>query len=265
MIEALLLGIVQGVTEFLPVSSSGHLLIFHELLGMDEGGLAFDVALHVGTLLAVVLFFKTDLLLIVKGFIKKQPTETRMMQLLLLATLPAVFFGLLFQDVIATVLRSPWVVVAMLTTFGILMIAAEQQAKTYKKQNKAKSMTNQQTLVIGFLQACALIPGVSRSGATISGGLLLGLDRVSATRFSFLLSVPIIFGAAVKIILSDGVLADVSAHGAQFAIGTMTAFISGIIAINFLLKFVAKYSIRTFAYYRFVVAGFIAIVLVVGR
>lgn len=263
MIEALILGIVQGLTEFIPVSSSGHLVLLHDLFNMDAHGLAFDVALHIGTLLAVILYFRKDIKSIVTGVLKRQKRQQQLALLLALATLPAAFFGLIFQDVVESTLRSPWVVVLMLVMFGLFMVAAERQAELFKHKQKAESMTKKQSIIVGFLQACALIPGVSRSGATISGGLLLGLDRVAATRFSFLLAIPIILGAAVKVLISDGVITEVQTHISIFAVGMLAAFVSGMIAIQFLLRFVAKYSIRTFAYYRFVVAGIITVLLLI--
>lgn len=265
MIEALILGIVQGLTEFLPVSSSGHLVLFHDVFGMNEGGLAFDVALHLGTLFAVLIYFRNDIRSLFVGFFAGKKQARLLVGLLAVATLPAVFFGLLLQNIIESMLRSPWVVVAMLVMFGIFMIAAELQAETIKKKINPQKLSLTQVLVIGFLQACALIPGVSRSGATISGGLLVGLDRVQATRFSFLLAIPVILGAGAKVLLDEAARADIAAHQSMFVVGMVSAFLFGIAAITFLLSFVARYSIKTFAYYRFVLAAFITILLVLNR
>lgn len=253
------------MTEFIPVSSSGHLVLFHELFGFQEGGLAFDVALHMGTLLAVVLYFRKDLMELARGFFAGNQKQRNMVWLLAVATIPAVIVGLSLQSVVESVLRSPWVVAAMLVLFGLFMIVAEIKAESIKHKRKTDKLTGRQAVSIGLLQACALIPGVSRSGATISGGLLLGLDRVAATRFSFLLAIPIIFGAGAKVLLEEAARNDVAAHLTMFASGTTAAFISGMIAIRFLLAFVARYSIRSFAYYRFVAAGLIILLLVLQR
>ena len=261
MIEALILGVVQGITEFLPVSSSGHLLLLHDVFGLDEGGLAFDVALHIGTLVAVMVYFWNDISGLLRGVIARNVQDTHLAIALAVATIPAVIFGLLFQEVVETVLRSPWVVVFMLVIFGLFMIAAELKADDIKKKLPLEKLDLKQSVIIGCLQACALIPGVSRSGATISGGLLLGLDRVKATRFSFLLAIPIILGAGVKVLAEESVRADIAANTSVFVIGMLVACISGLVAISFLLKFVARYSIRSFAYYRFAVAAIIAIIL----
>ncbi len=265
MFEALILGIVQGVTEFIPVSSSGHLIFFHELFGSDGNNLAFDIALHVGTLFAVVIYFRYDLAKLIRGVIKGKQQDKNLVLLLALGTVPAVIAGLLFNDIIEASLRSPWVVVVMLALFGGVMIFAEEKSSKIKKKQNLENLQTGVAIRIGMLQSLALIPGVSRSGATISVGLLLGLDRVAATRFSFLLAIPVIFGAAAKTFLDGGVRSEIAANQAIFIIGAVTAFLSGLLAISFLLRFVAKYSIRSFAYYRFAIAGVIAIVLILNR
>ncbi len=265
MLIALLLGIVQGLTEFIPVSSSGHLVLFHELFNLKVGGLAFDVALHVGTLLAVVIYFWSDIIEILKGLWKKNQQSQQLAQALIIATLPAVLAGFFFESIVSSALRSPWVVVVMLAVFGFVMLYAEERSTKIKTKNDAVQMSSNKALKMGVFQALALIPGVSRSGATISGGLLLGFDRVSATRFSFLMSLPVIFGASVKILLNESARLEITNNQWLFGVGFLTAFISGSIAIRFLIKFVSRYSIRVFAYYRLAIAAIMALLLIMWR
>ncbi len=265
MIAAILLGIVQGLTEFIPVSSSGHLVLFHQLLGMEEGVLAFDIALHVGTLLAVFLYFQRDIWEIISGYFKGDDKQKKLAYMLAIATIPAVIVGVLLQDIVDTSLRSPWVVVLMLAVFGGVMLLAENYADDVKNKTKMLDLTRVDAVKIGLLQACALVPGVSRSGATISAGLFLGMKRVEATRFSFLMALPIIAGASLKILAGNEARAEISANASMFAVGFLAAFISGMLAIRFLIGFVSRYSIRPFAYYRFVSAASLALLLVVTR
>lgn len=265
MFEALLLGIVQGITEFIPVSSSGHLVIFHEIFSSNESSLAFDVALHAGTLLAVILYFRKDIIGIMQGVLSGKKQEQRLAWMLLVATIPAVITGLFLNEIIKESLRSPWVVVFMLVLFGAVMLYAEAVADKIKAKQGLSGLQQSSAIKIGFLQACALVPGVSRSGATISAGLLLGLERVAATRFSFLLAVPIICGAALRTFLDGGVQTEIAANQSEFIVGTLTAFISGLAAITFLIRFVSRYSIRSFAYYRFAAAGIISVILILNR
>jgi len=261
IIEVIILGIVQGLTEFIPVSSSGHLVLFQEVLGVSEAGLLFDVALHVGTLLALLIFFKKDILEIAHGFFAKKQKETYLVFYLTIATLPAVVAGLLLQDLAATTFRSPSLVAVTLGFFGVIMLLAETYASKRQKIEHATAVSFRQALIIGGSQAFAIVPGVSRSGVTISAGLFAGLSRVAAARFSFLLAIPVIFGASVKVLLNDGAISQVAAAPLSFGLGFMAALISGLFAIRFLLNFVAKRSIAAFAYYRFVVAAVVLIFL----
>ena len=258
--EAIALGIIQGLTEFIPVSSSGHLLLLHHALGITEHGLAFDVALHIGTLTALLLLFHRDLVELAKALFKTGP-KTPLALILVMATVPAVIAGLLLEPLAATTFRSPWLVVVMMAAFGLLMLAAERYTAQRQNKTSLEKVNVSQGLIVGMAQAAALVPGVSRSGSTIIAGLFAGLDRVAATRFSFLLAVPITLGAIIRVALDKDTLRQVSADPGIFITGILTAFIFGVIAIRFLLKFVAKHNLNIFAYYRLVLATIVLMLL----
>lgn len=262
VIEAIVLGIVQGLTEFLPVSSSGHLLILQRWLGVEGTGLTFDVALHLGTLFALLLYFWNDLTQLIRAS-SKPSKERRLLLLLGLATVPAAILGYLLEDAAESTFRSPLLVAINLSVFGALMLAAEAFAKRYNRPREILNISRKQAMIMGFAQSLAIVPGVSRSGSTITAGLAAGLDRIAATRFSFLLGIPIIAGAAAKVLLSSEGLASVRADKDIFAIGVATAFLSGLLAIKFMLSYLAKHDLSVFAYYRFVVAGIIILTLVI--
>lgn len=260
ILEVLLLGIVQGLTEFIPVSSSGHLVLFQEILGVEQAGLLFDVSLHFGTLVALFLYFWKDIKTIVQGFFAGKQTEKNLVFLLAIATVPGVIAGLLLEEAAATTFRSPQLVMITLGLFGLVMLLAERYAKQLT-QNDVNKVSLRQALIIGVAQALAIVPGVSRSGVTISAGLFAGLNRVAAARFSFLLAMPTILGATIKVLLSDGALAAIGEQSLQFGLGFLTAFASGLLAIKFLLAFLTNHSLAAFAYYRFVIAAVILITL----
>jgi undecaprenyl-diphosphatase len=244
--EALILGLVQGLTEFIPVSSSGHLLLAQEIFGSEEGSLAFDVVLHVGTLAALLIYFHKDVFNLAKNIFNKSK-EGAMARLIVLATIPAALAGLLFADFIDENLRSPMVVVITLSSVGILMLFVEK----YAVNKKTKDITTKQGFNVGLAQTLALIPGVSRSGITITTGMLVGMGRVQAARFSFLLAIPIIAGSAFGVLLKDG---DSLSFDGALIVGMLAAFVSGILAIKFLLSVIGKYGLKPFAYYRILLA-----------
>lgn len=255
--EALILGLVQGLTEFIPVSSSGHLILTHELFGSAENSLAFDVALHVGTLGALLLVFYKDVLVLAKNVLSNNK-QGRLARLLLLATLPAAFAGLLFGDLIDEHARIPLVVAGTLAVVGILMLISERYASSSVPEDKTPS--TKQGLTIGFAQALALVPGVSRSGATMTAGFFMGMGRKQAVRFSFLLSIPIIAGSALGILLKDS-------GGVSFnlplLVGMVTALLSGFFAIKFMLNIIEKVGLKPFAYYRIILAFFTIVLTLV--
>lgn len=251
--EALVLGLVQGLTEFIPVSSSGHLLLAQEVFGSEESSLAFDVVLHVGTLAALLIYFHKDLFGLAKNVFNKSK-EGALARLIILATIPAALAGLLFADFIDENLRSPMVVVVTLSSVGVLMLLVEK----YAVNKKSKDISTKQGLSVGFAQALALIPGVSRSGITITIGMLAGMGRVQAARFSFLLAIPIIAGSAFGVLLKDG---DNLSFDGALVVGMLAAFVSGILAIKFLLSVIGQYGLKPFAYYRIMLALIVLVFL----
>lgn len=272
LIEAIFLGIVQGLTEFLPVSSSGHLLLGQYFLGLDQErfGLSFDAAIHTGTVVAVVAFFWRDLLNMARAFfasLGKRGAErfadpnARMAYLVIAATVPAGVIGLLFEDFFATAVRSPWVVVVNFVLVGALFIVGEAVGR---KSRQASKLTFLEAVGIGLAQASALVPGISRSGATITLGLFLGLRRDQAARFSFLMSVPITSAAAL-LSLGNAASEGMDPQKAlMFLVGSVSSAIVGYLAIRFLLDYLANHSLRVFAYYRFAVAAVVSVLLLLG-
>lgn len=256
LLEAIILGLIQGLTEFIPVSSSGHLVIMHQLLGITEAGLTFDVALHLGTLLALAVFFKREIVQLVMALFRKS-AQTRLAWLLIFATVPAVISGVVLQGLAESSLRSAELVAANLIIVGVLMIVAERYAARNKDQTALGQITGKQALTMGLAQAAAVIPGISRSGSTITAGLFTGINREAAARFSFLLAMPITFGAILKVLAGEGALSSVSNEMGIFAAGIITAFVSGLMAIRFLIRYLAKRPLNLFAYYRFVLGGLI--------
>lgn len=259
IIQALILGLVQGLTEFIPVSSSGHLVLLHDLLGVNEGGLVFDVALHFGTLLALICYFHKDILLLTQGLLGKNDYQ-RLAWWLAVATIPAVVGGILLESTAESAFRSVRLVAVNLIAVALLMLLAERIAKRYQKKTKLKQVAGKQAIAVGVAQAAALVPGVSRSGATITTGLFVGLDRVAATRFSFLLGIPIMIGALGKVLLDGDVMHRIGDEAGVFSVGILAAFLSGLFAIRFLLRFLAHHTLAIFAYYR-IGLGLIVLVL----
>ena len=255
LIEALILGLLQGLTEFIPVSSSGHLILAQEIFGDNDSTLAFDILLHLGTLAALLVFFRNDIWKLITN-ITKDNTWGRLGRLLIIATIPAGIAGLLFADSIDESLRDPGIVAAMLVVVGIFMIIADRQTRP----KKDKPVTNKQGITIGLAQVIALIPGTSRSGITITAGVFSGLSRQEAARFSFLLAIPIVAASGLGIFISDVDTSSLSI-GPVF-IGLLAAFVSGLFAIRFMLKWISKLGLTPFAIYRFVLAVLVLIFLV---
>jgi undecaprenyl-diphosphatase len=248
MFEAIILGIVQGITEFLPISSTAHLVLLPRLFGWEDAllsSLPFDVALHVGTLLSVLVCLYEDILDILRS-------NRRLAYLIVGATVPAGLAGVFLNDYVGGVFRSPALIAVMLVLFGIVMYLAER----FKQHKSMKKLTWGDAIFIGFAQALALMPGVSRAGITISAGLARGVKREEAARFSFLLSIPVIAGAAVlegRHLFNGNVETDFALVGAGF----LASFVTGVGAIKFLIKYLAKFSLNAFVYYRFILAGVI--------
>lgn len=265
---AILMGVVQGVTEFLPVSSSAHLVLAEHFLGWEQGNLTFDVILHMATLVAILCYFRKDFHNLFFALLKKNNDEgqgkiLRMQALYLgVATVPAVLFGLGVGKYAETVFRSPGLIAITLSSAGAILWLAERRGRKTRDLN---SISIGDALVIGVAQAMAVIPGVSRSGATITAGLLLGLDRVAATRFSFLLAAPILAGAgAYKIIELIRGPQPAAGQVTFFLAGFLAASISGYVFITFLMKFVQTHSLAIFAYYRFGVSALVVMFIYLG-
>jgi undecaprenyl-diphosphatase len=270
LLQAIVLGILQGLTEFLPVSSSAHLIVVPWILGWDDGGLTFDVALHVGTLAAVVLFFFRDWIQIIGQAIGLRAgrdaalSKNRgLLWLLILGTIPGAIAGVLFEKQAETAFRSPYIIATAAIVVGVIMWLADS-AGSKRKDIGYVSMFD--SLAVGVAQAFAIIPGVSRSGSTIAAGLFRGLDRPTAARFSFLLSTPIIAGAAAKKFW------DLMKHGGGMPQDMQTAFLAGMIAsaitgclaIAFFLNYLRRRSLAVFVWYR-IIFGIIVIALAFFR
>ena len=247
MIEALILGIVQGITEFFPVSSTAHLILFPWFFkwGGDLDTLTFDVALHAGTLLSLVLCFWRD-------WVEMLMSKRRLFYLIIIATIPAGVAGFFLNDIIEESLRSPYIISVSLIVVGVVMLLSERMFKHRSLEN----VKLPDAVLIGFSQALALIPGVSRSGITISAGLFRGLDRSSSARFSFLLSTPIIAGATLLHAKKMMTGAE-HYHLDLFLIGFAASSITGFAAIKFMMSFFKKYTLNAFVYYRFFLAAII--------
>lgn len=252
-IEAILLGIVQGATEFLPVSSSGHLLLIPDIFNLSEPDLNAIAFAHQGTLLAVLVYFRRDLWAIItsvlKGLRSRQPlssTDSRLGWYIVVGTIPAVIGGLLLADTIDQVLASPYIAAVMLLVTGIILLIGERLRNASRDFS---SMRWSDAISIGLAQTVALIPGISRSGITITTGLARGLDRSPAARYSFLLGVPAIAGAGVIAIL-DLLDSSIAANQLpQLAVTFFVSFIVGIVCIHFLLSWVRSHSLYPFALY----------------
>lgn len=255
--EALILGVIQGLTEFLPISSSAHLALLPQLLGWQAEllhSLSFDVALHFGTLVAVVAYFRRDLINIAKeminGMIKGKPwqeDQAKLGWLIIVATLPVVAIALSCKNWIETVFRHPISVAVMLILFGLVMAWADQRLR--QQQRSLGSMTWKEGLMIGLAQSLALMPGVSRSGITISAGLFLGFSREQSARFAFLLSLPSIIGATL-FTLRELITMTTGYAWTAMLVGTGMAAVVGYGCIAFLLAFLKKQSLIIFVVYR---------------
>lgn len=257
-IHALILGIVQGITEFLPISSSAHLILTPVLGGWEDQGVAFDLAVHVGTLLAVVIYFRHDVGTLLRDAFyslrqRRQVGHSRLAWAVVIGTIPTGLAGLLLLDLIETSLRSVQVIFITTLFFGLLLGWADF---TGKKQRSIDSITWKDAIWVGLAQSLALIPGTSRSGATITAGLMLGLERQAASRFSFLLAIPITaLAASVKLleVASENVPVDWQA----FLIGTLTSFITALTAIHYFLKWLNQFGMWPYVIYRLLLAAVI--------
>lgn len=263
VIQIVVLAIVQGLTEFLPVSSSGHLVLVPYLMDWVDQGLAFDVAVHFGSLVAVVIFFRKDIASLLSGGLQVvggnvQTPESRMALAIALGTVPAAVAGLLFASWIEANLRDPAVIVFTLSGFGILMALADRFGR---RARVFASIGYKDAIIIGCAQALSLVPGTSRSGITITAARILGFKRQDAARFSFLLSAPVIFLAVVYKIVE--LMADsASIAWGQLGLGALVACFVAYLAIEIFMRVVTRIGLAPFAIYRVILAAIILAVLV---
>ena len=259
-LQAAILGLVQGLGEFLPISSSAHLVLIPWLFKWKDPGLTFDIALHIGTLIAVAIYFWKDWLkLITKGLTDVRSTEGKLFWYLVAATIPGAVVGFLLEKKAETIFREPILIATMLILLGVLLYWADRRGVKHIEMNR---ITFRTSLFIGLSQALAIIPGVSRSGITMTMGLLMGLTREGAARFSFLLAAPIIFGAAL--VKLPFLVSNPSVLTINFIIGILVSFVIGILSIGFLLRYVQTNNFLPFAWYRFIL-GSLVIVIVLMR
>lgn len=258
VLHALILGIVQGLGEFLPISSSAHLVLIPWLFGWEDPGLTFDVALHMGTLLAVILYFWKDWIRLIKAALRRQASDDkRIFWYLVVATIPGGLFGLALEKKAETVFRSPLLIGIMMIVMGVLLYLADKK----RQLRKMNTMTMADAIWIGLSQALAIIPGVSRSGSTMTTARFLDITREDAARFSFLMSTPIILGAGVMK-LRHLTMASIDL---PFSIGVISAFVVGILSISFLLRYLKTSNFGLFVGYRFIIGLIVIGFVLVGH
>jgi undecaprenyl-diphosphatase len=257
-LQTLILALLQGLTEFLPISSSAHLILLPRLLGWGDQGLAFDVAVHVGTLMAVVFYFRHEVQRLavawsVSCLHRRMDADARLAWLLLLGTLPVAVAGLLLHDVVETCLRSPLVIAWATIGFGVLLGLADRRGRQARSED---SLTLTDVIWIGIAQALALIPGTSRSGITMTAALALGLTRTAAARFSFLLSIPVILMAggfeSLKLLQQPGPVA-----WGELLLGTTVAAVSAYLCIELFMRLIERIGMLPFVIYRLLLGVFL--------
>lgn len=250
IISAIILGFIEGATEFIPVSSTGHLIIARKFLGLQLEGLAFDAVLQLSASFAVIVYFRKDIYNLILSFFKWitrqkiEKAEKILFLAIIFGTIPAIVIGLLLETKMETIFRNTDLVAGALIIGSVLFWIAEKFAKNDKE------LTLKKGIVIGFFQSLALVPGISRSGATISGGLLLGLTREMAVRFSFLLSLPILLGAGSLKVWEVRSELFTNEFGLVLFIGSVISFVTALFAINFLIKYLKNHNLNVFIWYR---------------
>ncbi len=253
LIQAIILGIIQGLTEFLPISSSGHLSLFQNLFGLKQGSITFEVAVHLATLIAVVIVLREDVIMMIKKPFSK------LTLLVVAGTLPTVIIALVFKDLLVLLFDTGATLGIEFIITGLVLLYVEEKHKEKKNGKKLENMNYLDAGVIGTAQGIAIMPAISRSGLTLAGALFRGLDREFAIKFSFLMSIPAILGSVVLEgwdILKDGKIA---VETVPLLAGMLAAGISGYFAIKVMLKIFTKASLKYFSYYVFVVGGLVII------
>jgi len=259
-LAAVVLGLVQGLTEFLPVSSTAHLILVSDALKLDPDkfGLSFDVALHLGTALAVLLYFAGTWIGLLVDVVRGR---WRLPLAIVVGTIPAAVAGVLWETAVSTTLRSAvYIVIGLVVGSAIFVLAERLSAR--RRRIERVGLTD--AVLIGAAQAIALLPGISRSGITISAGLFRGLERGDSTRFAFLLATPIILGAGVKTLLDARKLSGLTAEMDIVAIGFAVSFLSGLAAVAFMVRYLRTHSLNVFVVYRLLLAAAVLIALVLG-
>jgi undecaprenyl-diphosphatase len=270
ILQAIVLGIVEGLTEFLPISSTGHLIVAANLIRYRDAAATFTVVIQIGAILAVVWFYRHDLIRRIAGLFGGRPAALRFWLNLVIATIPAGVLGLALENTIEARLLTPVTVAISLIVGGVILWIVESRPRpvtTPRAVGAASAtdgldaMTPRQALLVGLAQTLALVPGVSRSGASIVGGLLTGLDRPTATAFSFYLGIPILGLAGLyKLYKARDALSSVPGGGAALLVGTAVAFVTALLAVGWLLRYISRHDFRGFAVYR-VIAGIVILLL----
>ena len=275
IIHAVILGIVEGLTEFLPISSTGHLIVAEHAIGFKDSAELFTVVIQIGAIAAVVWHYRLDIISKITGLFKRDKTIGKFWVNLIIATIPAGLAGLALDKTLQKY-AVPRTVAISLILGGIVLWLVE----TYRHDNKVErprdmgrtssqtsleSITPKQALGVGVAQVFSLVPGVSRSGATIVGGLLSGLDRVTATAFSFYLSIPVmILATGYKVLKNHHEISNLPGGSAALVVGIVTAFITGLMAVSWLLRYISRHDFKNFAYYRIGFGIFILLLLALG-
>jgi undecaprenyl-diphosphatase len=258
IIQAIILGLVQGASEFVPISSSGHLVLVPWFLGWPQPGLVFDTVVHWGTLVAVLAYFWRDFIALASAWSRSLASrnlgepEARIAWLIIVGTLPAALMGYLWEDFFESLFAAPAWVAGLLLVTGLILALSEWLSK---RQKEPHQLTFLDSIIIGIAQGCAIAPGISRSGATIAAGLFRGLKREAAARYSFLLATPIIFGAGLLKLLDLFEMENVTAHLPPLVLGFLAAAISGYLCIRFLLSYLQKGRLYVFAIYCWLAGG----------
>ncbi|OBF25276.1 undecaprenyl-diphosphate phosphatase [Mycobacterium sp. ACS4331] len=268
-LQVVVLSVVQGLTEFLPISSSGHLAITSRLFFSDDAGASFTAVSQLGTEAAVLVYFAKDIVRIVRAWFaglfdrERRDVDYRMGWFVIIGTIPICVLGLLFKDVIRSGARNLWIVATALIVFAVVIAAAEYFGR---QTRHAEQLTFRDAVIVGFAQCLALIPGVSRSGATISAGLFLGVDRELAARFGFLLAIPAVLASGLFSLPDafEPVKEGMSATGPQLLVSVVIAFAVGLAAIAWLLRFLVRHSMYWFVGYRIALGVIVMILLGTG-
>jgi len=249
-LEGALWGILQGLTEFLPVSSSGHLVLVPWLLGLDAPGMSLDVLLHLATLLALVIYFRREVLMLIRGVVhlvarrRADTADARLAWLVIVSSIPAVIVALVLETTIEQAFAAPMAAAVCLLVTGTILYLAERRGG----DRAIADLGSRDAGLIGLAQAVALVPGISRSGATMAAGRALGLERSEAARYAFVMSIPVVFGAAM-LELAGMITEGYAGPVAPLAVGMLAAFLSGYLAVAVLIRYVQGHSLRVFSYY----------------